>query len=245
MKYAIISDIHSNLEALELVLKDIARNGVDKIICCGDVVGYGPNPKECIETLKSIPNIEILMGNHDAAIVGKINIDDFNDDARQAIQINRMLITEKEIAEISLWKTTYRENGILFVHGSPRDPLKEYLLTMGKLRQNMDLFAEKICFVGHTHVPLVYVKTNPGSDFVEDGENGKELKIKDEERYIINPGSVGQPRDEDARASFVYFDSGRNTIRFRRLFYDIKSVQKKMKHLNISEFLINRLSYGT
>ena len=244
MKYAIISDIHSNKEALQSVLDDISKNRVDKIICLGDIVGYGPNPKECIELLKSLPNVEVILGNHDAAIIEKTNIADFNDNAKEAIKINKTLITETELEYISSLKMSYAENGVLFVHGSPRDPINEYLMTMKKLQENMELFSEKICFVGHTHLPLVYVKTDLGTDYIENIEGNQEISIMADRRYIINTGSVGQPRDGDTRACFLYYDTSENKVTYCRLKYDIESVQKKMKDLQLPEFLINRLTEG-
>ena len=244
MKYAIISDIHSNLEALQTTLEHIKNEKVDKVVCLGDIVGYGPNPKECINLIKSIAGAEVLLGNHDAGIINKTDINEFNEYAKQAIEINKGLLSEEEEKYLSTLKEKHSETGILFVHGSPRDSLNEYLSTMKKLQENMDLFSERICFVGHTHLPLVYVKTDLGTDYVENVENNQEIDILDDRRYIVNAGSVGQPRDEDNRVCFLYYDTDEKKITYQRLKYDIESVKKRMKSIGLPGYLINRLNVG-
>ncbi|PIV53636.1 MAG: metallophosphoesterase [Elusimicrobia bacterium CG_4_10_14_0_8_um_filter_37_32] len=244
MKYAIISDVHSNLEALQIVLEHIRNTGVDKVICLGDIVGYGPNPKECVDLVKAISNVEVVLGNHDAAIIDKTNIHSFNDYAKEAIRINKTLITNTELEYISSLKTINVESGLLFVHGSPRDHINEYLTTLNKLQENTEFFNEQICFVGHTHLPLIYAKLNSGEYYVDNPENNQEFKLLDDRKYIINTGSVGQPRDHDSRCCFLYYDTEEKKITYCRLQYNIESVQKKMSDLQLPEFLITRLSYG-
>jgi putative phosphoesterase len=244
MRYAIISDIHSNLEALEVVVEDITKTGVEKIICCGDIVGYGPNPKECISLLKTLNNIDLILGNHDAALISKIELKDFNYYAKKAIEINKTLTSEDEIKYLASLNETYCRDDIFCVHGSPRDPINEYLTTIKRLRDNVAIIKEKVCFCGHTHLPFVYAYTSLGTDYVENIYDGKEIKLLDDRKYIINIGSVGQPRDDDNRSCFVYYDSEDKKIIFKRLSYDIVAVQEKMKKLNFPEFLIARLSLG-
>jgi len=239
-----IADIHSNIEALKVVIKQIQGSGVDRTICLGDIVGYGPNPKECIELIKTLPDVEVILGNHDAAVINKTEIKDFNEYAKQAIEINKGLLTEEDKEYLTTLKEKHTETDILFVHGSPRDPLNEYLLTMKKLQENIELFNEKICFGGHTHLPLVYSRSGSGEDHIENPEDNQEFKLLEDRKYIINVGSVGQPRDGDNRACFVYYDTSENKITYCRLKYDIESVQKKMKNLQLPKFLINRLSEG-
>jgi len=244
MRYAVISDIHSNLEALQVVIDDIKKENVDKVICCGDIIGYGPNPKECIELISSMKNAEIIMGNHDAAVADKIDTSDFNENAKKAIEINRSLLVDRELAYLSALKYEHREAGILFVHGSPRDPVMEYLSTLTKLRENIAVMKERICVVGHTHVPMVFSMDEAGKEEILDIEKENTFVLKDENRYIINAGSVGQPRDSDNRSCFIYLDTDKKTVSFRRLKYDIEKVQEKMKEVDLPEFLISRLYYG-
>ena len=206
MKYAIISDIHSNLEALQVVIADIKKENVDKVICCGDIVGYGPNPKECVELISDIKNVEVIMGNHDAAIADKIDTSDFNENAKKAIEINRSMLTDGEIVYLSTLKYECREEGFLFVHGSPRDTVMEYLSTLTKLRENIAVMRERRCVVGHTHIPMIYSMDEEGKEEILDIEKENEFILKDGNKYIINAGSVGQPRDEDNRSCFIYLD---------------------------------------
>lgn len=246
MKYAIISDIHSNLEALQVVLEHIKKNRIDKVICCGDVVGYGPNPNECLGLLLKTPNISVVVGNHDEAVCGgeRTNIEKFNDYAKKAVQINKGIISPENSNYLKTLPLTYAEDNLLFLHGSPRNPVNEYLVNFLSLHDNIKLFSEKICFVGHSHNPLIYSQTTEGEEQTNTIEGEKEIVLEDNRRYFINVGSVGQPRDEDNRSCFVYYDSNLMKISFIRLKYDIEKVQKKMKNLNIPEFLINRLLYG-
>jgi len=144
MRYAVISDIHSNLEALNAVFEFLQSNPVDKIVSCGDLVGYGPDPKQCINKLRALNNFSSVMGNHDAAVINKIDISNFNIDAKEAITINKNMLTKDELDYLNSLKTSVSENNLLFVHGSPRDPINEYLFLVEKFNQAMSFFKEKI-----------------------------------------------------------------------------------------------------
>jgi len=244
MKYAVISDIHSNFEALQVALDDIQKEKVDKILCCGDIVGYGPNPEECIEALRNIQGIEITMGNHDAAVAGKIDTADFNDYAITATEINKLLLTDENTRYLSMLKYQHKEQGILFVHGSPNDLVMEYMTTLKILRENIGRMKTPICVAGHTHLPMVYSVDNTGKEEILDIEGEEDVVLKDDVKYIINAGSVGQPRDRDNRSCFIYLDTDKKIVKFRRLKYDIGNVQEKMKNAGLPEYLITRLSYG-
>ncbi|HPD18347.1 MAG: metallophosphoesterase family protein [Candidatus Goldbacteria bacterium] len=242
MRYAIISDIHSNLEALNSVLEFLQLNSVDKIICCGDIVGYGPDPKQCINKLRLLNNFSSVMGNHDAVIINKTDISNFNNEAKEAAKINKSMISKDEMDYINSLKTTLSENDALFVHGSPRDPINEYLFLLEKFNKVMSFFTEKICFVGHTHHPIVF--ESDGKDDNNFFQNIDVFKLKDNKRYIINVGSVGQPRDNNPQACVVFFDTKYLTVSFKRLSYDIEKTQIKMSKLNMPDKLIQRLSFG-
>jgi len=244
MMYAIISDIHSNLGALHVVLEDIKKEKVDKVICCGDIVGYGPNPQECIETLKNIQGVEITMGNHDAAVAEKIDITDFNDYAITAVEINKGLLADEDIRYLSMLQYQYEEQSILFVHGSPNVPVMEYMTTLKILRENIGRMKSPICVAGHTHLPMVYSLSSDGKEEIFDIQGEEVIPLKEDVEYIINVGSVGQPRDGDNRSCFIYLDTDEKYVRFRRLKYDIEKVQMKMKKVKLPEYLITRLAYG-
>jgi len=244
MRYAVISDVHSNLEALQVVIDDFKKENVDKVICCGDIIGYGPNPKECIELISGMKNAEVIMGNHDAAVADKIGTSDFNENAKKAIEINKSLLADGEFAYLSSLKYEHREGGFLFVHGSPREPVMEYLNTPAKLRENAAVMKERICFVGHTHVPMVFSMAGAGKEELFALEKENTFVLKDENKYIVNAGSVGQPRDGDNRSCFLYLDTEEKKVTFRRLKYNIEKVREKMKKVNLPEHLANRLYYG-
>ncbi len=242
MRYAVISDIHSNLEALDATLIFLQSNPVDRIISCGDIVGYGPNPVQCINKLRSLNNFTSVIGNHDAAVLDKIDITGFNNEAKEAIRINKNMLSKNELDYLNSLKTTISENNTFFVHGSPRDPINEYLFLSEKFNQMMPLFKEKVCFVGHTHQPIVFEYSSKGNcNFYQDVDI---IELENDKRYIINVGSIGQPRDNNPQACIVFFDTKHLTVSFRRLPYDIEKTQEKMAELNFPEKLIQRLSFG-
>jgi len=246
MKFAVISDIHSNLEALADVLNHIDSSSPDRIICCGDVVGYGPQPAECVSLLESVKGITMTEGNHDAAVTGNMGTRNFNDFARTAVKINKSLLGPAEKFFLKDIPETHTERGLLFVHASPRDHLSEYLDTVQKMKENAAVMTSDICFVGHTHFPMVFSVSKHGGVGTAERvpNNGIFMLRPDKNRYIINVGSVGQPRDGDARSSFVYFDDEANSVTYIRLKYDVASVQKKMRDAGLPELLITRLALG-
>jgi predicted phosphodiesterase len=245
MKYAVISDIHSNYEALVCVLEDIKTEKVDKIYCCGDIVGYGPCPNECIELIKSF-NIVSVLGNHDIAVLGKSDLSWFNENAKDAIIINQQILTQQNLLFLDMLPQKIVENNLLFVHGSPRDNIYEYLFTIQLLRTNIKLFDQQVCFCGHTHIPLVYLfNFLSGTEDIKTPKNDNYIiELENDTKYIINVGSVGQPRDGNPKSCYVIFDTDKKTVEYKRVEYNISVVQQKMKMLNIPEFLITRLEFG-
>jgi putative phosphoesterase len=246
LRYAIISDIHSNLEALNAVLSYLKTNPVDSIISCGDITGFGPEPHECIEKLRALPNFRSVEGNHDAALCGKINSDDFNEDSLYSLEANKLLVTPDDVKYLKSLPESISENDTLFVHGSPRKRLTEYLFMMDKFRLNMSSFNESVCFIGHTHHPLIYQfnLANGSDSFINIEEESEMYTLSEGKKYIINAGSVGQPRDGRASACMVFFDSKTRTVNFKRIAYDTGAVQEKMRKLKMPEGLINRLASG-
>ncbi|MEK7353170.1 MAG: metallophosphoesterase family protein [Chloroflexota bacterium] len=242
MRYAIISDIHANLAAFIAVLDDIkGRGGVDRVWCLGDIVGYGPDPHECIEALRQIDHI-CVAGNHDLAAIGKIGTDEFNPDAAASCHWTARQLSSTDIAYLEKLPLVIEEGGFTLVHGSPRDPIWEYLLTTSLARENFALFTTQFCLVGHSHVPLVF--TSEASGDYSGRRFLTEISLAGKDRMIINPGGVGQPRDGDPQASYAIYDSNNGLITLYRIPYDIQATQKRMEERGLPTSLITRLSYG-
>jgi predicted phosphodiesterase len=245
MRYLIISDIHSNLAAFQAVVDD-AEGKYDKVWCLGDVVGYGPNPNECIELLGSLDHLGIA-GNHDWAVLGKLDVDDFNPDARHVSLWTRNELTESNHEFLkSLPVALIQEEQFTLVHGSPRHPIWEYILYPAVAQLNFEHFSTHYCLVGHTHSPVIfYAPDNPDGICeaqVPSANNGPELLGN--RRQILNPGSVGQPRDGDPRSSYAILDLDDLTFEYHRIPYPVDEVQERMQELGFPSRLINRLSFG-
>ncbi len=242
MRYAILGDIHSNLVAFKAVLQDLEkRGGVDRIWCLGDVVGYGPEPHACIELLEQYDHI-CIAGNHDWAAIGRIDTLDFNEDAALANHWTAQQLTEEDKNYLKSLPLIISENNFSLAHGSPREPIWEYLLSTRAAEDNLKFFSTPFCLVGHSHVPLVF-------EYFDNSVTLRQLQDKDTlklgaNRLIVNPGSVGQPRDNDPRASYALYDSDAGIIYHRRVEYNIEATQEKMLQEKLPEFLIYRLSHG-
>ena len=243
MRYAIISDIHANLTAFTAILDDIKRRGwVDRVWCLGDIVGYGPDPHECIEALRRIDHI-CVAGNHDLAAIGKIGTDEFSPDAAASGQWTAKQLSSTDIAYLEKLPMVIEEGSFTLVHGSPRDPIWEYLLTTSLARENFALFTTQFCLVGHSHAPLVFTCDEKGD--ISGKRFSTDVKlVRDGDRMIINPGGVGQPRDGDARASYAIYDNNSGLMTLYRIPYDIQTTQKKMVKLGLPTSLVTRLSHG-
>ncbi len=208
MKILVLSDIHSNITALESVLADAGE--FDGTWCLGDIVGYGPDPNECIQKLLTLPHLECVLGNHDAAALGAIPIDNFNHDARMSILWLRSKITTDSREYLSSLLYQVVLENVYLVHGSPRSPLWEYILDRYTAMENFEYFQTKACFVGHTHMPAAYEEwnyNNVDGDHVTFKINRPDEFFQIATKTIINPGSVGQPRDHDYRASYAIYDT--------------------------------------
>ena len=226
MRILVLSDIHANLTALQAVLEDAGQ--VDATWCLGDVVGYGPDPNECVAEIKMRENLICLLGNHDAAALGRIPIETFNTDARKSIEWIQNVLSKETFVFLSERPERVVLEEVTLVHGSPRNPVWEYILDMHSATQNLEHFATQLCMVGHTHLPIAYVSVN-GSRTLRwtVPPEGECLEIKT--RAILNPGSVGQPRDHDPRASYAIFYPEKNGWEIHRVEYDIRAVQKRIK----------------
>jgi diadenosine tetraphosphatase ApaH/serine/threonine PP2A family protein phosphatase len=241
MRILVISDIHANLTALEAVLADAGE--INTAWCLGDLVGYGPDPNECIARVRSLPNLVCLIGNHDAAALHQIDTDNFNPDARTAIEWTRQTLTPDAYAFLQSLPEKVVVDLVTLAHGSPRQPVWEYLLDTRTASLNFNFFVTPYCLVGHTHLPVVY--------YMPDDSRTARLVVPEAfmqmtlaPRDILNPGSVGQPRDRDPRAAYAILDTTQNTWEFRRVAYDIASVQKRMLEIGLPERHIQRLAAG-
>ncbi|MEM7348144.1 MAG: metallophosphoesterase family protein [Chloroflexota bacterium] len=244
MRYLIISDIHANLAAFEAVLED-AEGLYDKVWCLGDMVGYGPDPNECVELLLTLDHL-CIAGNHDWAVLGKLDVDDFNRDARFASLWTREQLNEpvREYLD-NLPVALLEEELYTLVHGSPRHPIWEYILYPSIAQDNFKQFSTPYCFVGHTHNPVIFQEAPQGNmceAFAPEFNNGPIALA--EERLIINPGSVGQPRDGDARAAYGILDTEAQAFEHRRVVYPVSVTQEKMKGFDFPARLWNRLAFG-
>jgi len=241
MLILIISDIHANLTALETVLQ--AAGEFDAVWCLGDLVGYGPDPNECIACIRDLPNLVCILGNHDAAALGLIDVNEFNPEARTSLLWTKKVLIEKNLKFLRYLPDMLVLEDVTLTHGSPRQPIWEYLLDVYTATQNFDHFLTPYCFVGHTHYPVLF-RMNQGDHFARlellVPENSFSLPV----RSIINPGSVGQPRDRDPRTSFAIFNSETKSWYYRRIEYDIQSVQERMMSAELPMRHILRLTDG-
>jgi len=240
MKYAVISDIHSNLEALEAVLAEIENSGIQDIMFIGDAVGYGPNPNECTEILAGKCGT-LVAGNHDWAAIGLSDFSFFNEYARRAVEWTSAVLEDRnrEILRSMPLTNEDRNRDAFFVHATPRRPEEwSYLMNLWDAEQNFYSFDTKVCFVGHSHQPFIVEKT-PSGEIVAHAES---VSIKADCRYLINAGSIGQPRDGDPRACFALVDGDKVVI--KRVPYDVERVQDKMRQELLPNPLIERLAVG-
>ncbi len=243
MKIGIISDIHGNAEAFQAVLKKL--KDVDQIFCLGDIVGYGADPVYCIGKIKGL-GIPSIKGNHEGAVIGELNLHYFNEDARQAIQWTRKQLKGRDLSYLKMLKLkiTISED-VLGVHGSPRQPLWEYILDKQTAEEIFSRFNFKIYFIGHSHIAgyFTFHQKNQVVNYFG-ATNGAEVVIQQDYSYIINCGSVGQPRDRNPQASFSIFDTDRLTVQIIRVDYSISKAQAKISKAHLPDFLSERLALG-
>ncbi len=209
VRYAVISDIHSNLAALRAVLGSIGS--VDAVWCLGDVIGYGPDPNECVDLVRQCA-AACLAGNHDLATIGHLDLGAFNADAAKAIDWTGRQLTSNSVAYLAGQPSLKQLEHVTLAHASPRDPVWEYVLSVSAAQENFPHFETACCLVGHTHRPAIYQQTEGGVRQIA-VPDGQPVSIASG-RFIINPGSVGQPRDGDPRASYLILDATAATVRF-------------------------------
>jgi predicted phosphodiesterase len=240
MRYAVLSDVHANIEALDAVIRDIDLRKIEDVYFLGDAVGYGPNPNECVEILRERCKA-LIAGNHDWGAIGLTDISYFNANARYAVEWTTGVMTEKnkKILKSLPVRQEMKAMDILLVHSTPREPEAwHYLLTLRDAEMNFHYFDSSVCFLGHSHLPFI-VEKYPSGDLVTYKEAAG---IKKGSRYIVNAGSVGQPRDGDPRACYAVVDD--EGIGIVRVPYDIPGVQNKMRREHLPAALVERLRIG-
>jgi predicted phosphodiesterase len=241
MRVAVVSDIHSNLHALDAVLAAIDADPPDELWCLGDVVGYGPRPNECCATVAARADV-CLAGNHDLAIRGTIDLDEFHGDAALAARSNREALTPDSQAFLGRIEPQATSHGVALYHGSARDPVWEYVLSDEAARATLAIAGSPLVLVGHSHVALRL--TESGREM--DGglaPAGSVFTLADEPT-LLNPGSVGQPRDGDPRAAYLLLDLDARHAEFRRVEYDVARTQSEMADAGLPRALAARLTFG-
>jgi diadenosine tetraphosphatase ApaH/serine/threonine PP2A family protein phosphatase len=242
MRILLISDIHANFTALEAVLA--AAGSYDALWCLGDTIGYGPEPNECATAMFGRADIAI-SGNHDLACIGELDLDDFNPDARAANIWNREQLKPEYVDWLKGLAPMQRiDDRFTIAHASPREPVWEYLMSPEQAMTNAPFFDTQVCLIGHSHVQLGFRLTSNGQCERFLSSEVAIVDLNTEDRFFLNPGSVGQPRDYDSRAAYALLDTDAGTVRFHRVEYDISKTQQKMYAANLPIALIRRLEFG-
>ena len=242
MRILVISDIHANIVALDAVLAD-AEGQWDRVWFLGDLVGYGPDPNDCVDRLRELEPLA-LSGNHDWAVLNKLDTEEFNEDARKAVRWTQRTLTAENMAYLEALPPLVVEPPFTLAHASPRHPVWEYILDLQTALENFDHFETACCLVGHSHIPAVFVLDEPAAElnfYLLGHGDVIDLTVG---RSIINPGSVGQPRDGDPRAAYAILDDETLKWNLRRIAYDIAETQERMRKHKISRRLIERLAHG-
>jgi predicted phosphodiesterase len=246
MKYAIISDVHANLEALETVLAD-ARPQVDAVVCLGDIVGYNADPNACVRIIRETCDL-VVIGNHDQAAIGERPYDDFSDYARESMDWTRRHLKQSEKIYLKELPTTAKFGVCwLAAHGSPRDT-DEYLFHVGQFRENFAFLRKRLpdircCFIGHTHLPMAWQCTPEGVTTPVEVKSTT-LELDPWCDYIVNPGSVGQPRYGKPASTYAILDDDTLTVEFRFVPYDVGTTQEKIYDAGLPPYLAERLGEG-
>ena len=243
MRALVLSDIHSNLEAFNAVLDDASTRGtIDEYWCLGDTVGYGPNPGDCIELVRGFSSHIWVVGNHDLAAAGQLSTSQFNHEAAFAARWTGEQLTSEQAEFLSNLPDVIQKDKFTLVHGSLRAPVWEYLMSPDSARGTFQLLRTPYCLVGHSHIPFICREGGRDGGF-EPFYEDVEVTLGDD-RLIINPGGVGQPRDGDPRPSYMIYDVERGTIERHRVTYNIGVTQEKMRRAGLPESLADRLNFG-
>ncbi len=241
MRYGIFSDLHANLQATSVLIDACRKEALDTWVCVGDIVGYGANPKECIAKIEAVAAI-FVAGNHDWASVDLYPTERFNPIAREAVSWTSLQLDKEERGFLTRLEPVYKNADLTAVHGTLDAPEDfDYMLGDSAARKTFALLDTGVCFVGHTHVPQIIIQDGNG-DIRTHPERG--IRLKEDSKYIVNVGSVGQPRDEDARLSYCIYDTSRREIRIKRLDYDAQGAREGIIDSGLPAFLGDRLLRG-
>jgi len=242
MRYAVFSDIHSNLEALEAVLEAFSKERIDGYLCLGDIVGYGANPNECIQRVKGLEPL-LVAGNHDWACMDKTNIIDyFNDAAKTAILWTKKILDEAGREYLNSLELVKSKDNVMLVHATLENPQEfGYIQTLGAAKRSLELLnSTNVCFIGHSHAPIIFLEDNGQIRY----SFRKHIKIAPNVKYIINVGSVGQPRDGNPQSCYAVYDSDLGTVEIKRVKYNVKIAKRKIIAAGLPYFLAYRLDMG-
>jgi diadenosine tetraphosphatase ApaH/serine/threonine PP2A family protein phosphatase len=240
MRYGIFSDVHSNLPALQTVLKAYAEEKIDRYVCIGDIVGYAASPKECIAEIRKL-NPLLVAGNHDWACVDLLNTQDFNSFAQEAVAWTRGQLSKEEKEFLTSLELVLDNDDFILAHGTLDNAENfNYLYDQMDAQVTFELMSGRICFVGHTHIPGIFTLQGNRMTYSQKYP----LWLTPQNKYIVNVGSVGQPRDRDPRASYCVLDTESGMVEIKRIGYDIKEAQEKITSAGLPAFLAERLSSG-
>lgn len=240
MRYAIFSDVHGNLQALEAVCQAYKKENIDAYYCLGDIVGYGANPNECIDMVRRLKAVSVA-GNHDWAVLGRTDVAYFNPVAKQAVFWTKEKLTQTSKTFLESLELICKTEAFTLVHASLNDPKRfRYIFEIGQTPETFARLDGNVCFIGHTHIPGI---------FLQKGEKrsqsfSSEVSVTDAEKYIINAGSVGQPRDGNPLAAYCIYDTDQKKISIKRISYDIREAQKRILDAHLPEILAFRLAVG-
>ncbi len=240
MRYGIFSDIHSNFEALSVVLDSLKDERIERYLCIGDIVGYCTNPSECIRMVKDLSPV-VVAGNHDYGACAKLDLKYFVPHAKEALQWTQGVLAKSDVDFLAGLPLVHNEENFVLVHGSLGNPQEFYYLNnFEEADRTFSVLEKQVCFVGHTHRPGVFVEREGEIFHKAVGV----LELEAHKRYIVNVGSVGQPRDGDSRACFVVYDTEAKTIELKRVEYNLKPTQEKILNAGLPKFLAMRLAQG-
>lgn len=244
MRIGILADIHGNLEALQAVLKQLKQEEVEKYIQCGDIIGYGPDAEACVRRVARLPLLASVMGNHDAILAFPTLGNLFNLDAKLALEGSVPGLSETSCDYLRTLPATVKGDNFTALHGTPLDPVKEYFHSIEQFNIYYKMWQGQVLFVGHTHVPF-YIKGSARTCHMYLNQQEKHtIELNNKCRYVINPGSIGKPRDRNPHASCGIWDTTNNTFTFLRVPYDFGITQAKMRKQGFPSFLIESLAYG-
>ena len=242
MKVAVISDIHANRQAFEATLEAVAASDAAELWCLGDLVGYGADPDVCVKLAREHVAV-CLAGNHDLAVTGEIPLDEFSRGASLAVQWTKDVIAPENLAFLASLKPTGEEGAVGLYHASPRDPVWEYVLSTLLAELCLNQQRHRLCLLGHSHVALSFVRREGELTTGEPERGGTQLDLRTGE-WLLNPGSVGQPRDGDPRAAWLLLDLDGLTASFERTDYDIAGAAAAIRAARLPDSLAERLEYG-